>query len=133
MSREDRMKASDVFKKTNFVFSEKTTFEKAFPEIETVNVEYTETSYVGKNQGTLTRTEKNLGEYINCTNPLCYNGGFSIGQILRDMVRKKEVHWEGSKICQGYEGSPKGRRKYRSCVNIWNIKVDIVYRKDEKK
>jgi hypothetical protein len=44
------------------------------------------------------------------------------------MVRKKETHWEGSKMCQGYEGSPKGRRKYRSCVNSWNMKVDIEYK-----
>jgi len=129
MPVKDRMKASDVFRETNYVFGKKVKFEEAFPEIKTLRVECTEEGYGARNPITRIYTEKNTpGEYIDCHNPLCYNGGFSIGQILREMVQKREKHWEGTKFCQGYEGSPKGRRKYRSCINSWKVKVDIEYK-----
>ena len=77
--------------------------------------------------------ENTLGEYIDCSNRLCYGGGFSIGQVLREMVDGKQTHRETTRGCRGYEGSPKGRRRYRSCVNHWKITVDIEYSvKDEK-
>jgi hypothetical protein len=30
--------------------------------------------------------------------------------------------------CQGYEGSPKGRRNYGPCDNTFQIKVTVAYR-----
>jgi hypothetical protein len=60
--------------------------------------------------------------YIDCSNPLCSHGGFSIGQILRQMVRDTKTHFEGRKGCRGYEGSPKDRR---SCTNSWKVTIDL--------
>ena len=46
----------------------------------------------------------NPGEYINCSNPVCYSGGIKLGQPIRDMVRARETEKEGSKLYQGSEG-----------------------------
>jgi hypothetical protein len=73
------------------------------------------------------------GEYINCSNPACYSGGIKLGQPMRDMVRARETEKEGSKLCQGSKGFPKGRRIYRKCTNFFKYKITINYRTPETK
>ena len=133
MSRDDRQKASDIFNKGNLVYATKVPFENAFPEIENLDIVVV---FHGCGTDFLKDKEKishyNIetlpGEFIDCINPLCYKGGFSIGSILREMVRTKLTHKEEFEICRGYEGSPKGRRKYGICPNTFRIKVDIKYK-----
>ena len=74
-------------------------------------------------------SESDLGEYIDCTNPLCYNGGFGIGPVVREMVGGRETCREGAAICQGNEGSPKGWRIYRKCINHFRYTVELTYRR----
>ncbi|MBC8492913.1 MAG: hypothetical protein H8D43_03930 [Chloroflexi bacterium] len=129
-----RKKASDIFRETEYRFAKKTPFfEEAFPQIEDLRVEVTESDDMLEGGGCVrVYTIKDPpGEYIDCSNPLCYNGGFSIGPILRDMVRKGETERETTKRCQGYEGSPKGRRKYKLCWIWFKIKVFVKYRNGE--
>lgn len=131
MSKRDRrQKASDVFRGQDLVFGNKVTFNEAFPEIEDLRVEVEQlgNGVTELNRIQVYNKEYFPGEFIDCKNPLCYNGGFSIGYILRDMVRKGETEFETSIICQGYEGSPKGRRKYGECMNLFKIKVSIQYK-----
>lgn len=125
-----RQKASDVFRETNFIFSEKGSFDEAFPEIEDLTVEVEKSGEGVKewNHKSVYRMQNFPGEYINCNNPLCYNGGFAIGSILREMVRNKQLELETSKFCIGNEGSPKGRIIYRKCLNSFNVKVTIKYK-----
>jgi hypothetical protein len=133
MGREDRKKASDVFKEANFVFSKKVSFAEAFPQIEDLVIEVEESGrdvWHGSSKSTY-RMDHLPGEYINCSNSLCYNGGFSIGSILREMVRNKQTEIETGKMCQGNEGSPKGRKIYRKCLNMFKIKVSLTYKKEE--
>lgn len=47
------------------------------------------------------------------------------------MAHNRQTHFEDYRICRGYDGSPKGRRKYRDCLNSWNIEVDITYHEEE--
>ncbi len=132
--RSRRQKASDVFRESEFVFVSKTdSFDKAFPEIEDIKVEVTESGEgtTQANRERIYRKQTFPGEYTDCHNPMCYNGGFSIGEIIRDMIRNKQAELTTYKMCQGYEGSPKGRRRYRSCVNSFDINVTIKY-KEEK-
>ena len=127
MARDRREKASEVFGKANFLFSEKVSFAEAFPEVEQVAVEVNE-SDAGVGGVTRRFSASSLGEYIDCSNPLCFNGGFSIGRIIWGMVEKRETSQQGSEICQGYEGSPKGRRKYRDCMRFFKWEVEIQYK-----
>jgi hypothetical protein len=133
MPERDRMKASDVFRETHYVFSRKVPFEEAFPEIKDLRIEVQTLSEGSKfvNYTSVYTMKDKPGEYIDCLNPLCYGGGFSIGKILRDMVSKKETTYESSAMCKGYEGSPKGRRRYRSCLSHWKVKVTLEYKVSE--
>lgn len=129
MSRDKRMKASDVFRESEFLFAQKTTFDEAFPQIAEVSVEVTQTGRgVSQVLSKLTYTKQSLGEFINCSNPLCYNGGFSIGSILREMVRNKQSDLSTTRSCQGYEGSAKGRSRWGPCMNCFSVRVHIDYR-----
>ena len=126
-SRGHRQKASDVYRQTEVAFGQKIPFADAFPEIEDVEVQVEETGVV-RVMGTRVYSKSHLGEYIDCSNPVCYNGGFSIGDILREMVLKNARQSVASERCQGYEGSPKGRIRYHCCHNHFRIKVAVKYR-----
>ena len=130
MSKRDRqLKAQDVFNQSSFLFAEKTTFEKAFPDVAECLVEVEESELGrGVSEWDRKRTYRNPGQYINCNNSLCYNGGFDIGSHIYDMVRKRETSREDSAICQGNEGSPKGRRIYRKCLHSFKFNITIKYK-----
>lgn len=131
--RERRQKASDVFANTDFVFGTKTTdFHAAFPEIDTVSVTVTEEGE-GIREWSHVRhyDEKRLGEYIDCSNPLCYNGGLRIGQLIRNMGYSKATQLRDEFGCQGYEGTPKGRKNYGPCFNRFGVKIEVKYRDSE--
>jgi len=129
-----RMKASDVFRQKQFVFAGKGSFKEAFPQIKSLTIRTEERGYgVYKDLNVQTYAiERPPSEYIDCSNPRCYNGGFSVGEILREMARERKTHWEGIRVCQGYEGSPKGRVRDRSCINHWNITVNLEYYPEEE-
>src|SRR4051812_34663164 len=109
---EPRKKASEVFNESNFVFGQKVPFSEAFPEIETISVEIKE-SGTGVHDPSRVRVYNAIGEHVNCSNPICYNGGFSIGEIVRQMTHNNQEFTETYELCQGYEGSPKGAKRYR--------------------
>jgi hypothetical protein len=126
-SRKRTLKAQDVFEKTHFVFGKKVPFKEAFPAIVSLSVEGEETG-----DGLLDEARhfsydiENLpGEYINCSNPSCYNGGFRIGATIREMMETGVAAKEESRICQGREGSPKGRKIGRHCMNHFKVAVSI--------
>ncbi|OFV90043.1 MAG: hypothetical protein A3H95_16795 [Acidobacteria bacterium RIFCSPLOWO2_02_FULL_64_15] len=102
-------------------------FSKAFPEIKSVSMVVEE-----QDSGQVVRSynfkEDTLpGEYLNCTNPRCYNGGYDVGQTLRFMVAGHTTHFEDHRSCQGYEGSPKGRRRDGPCDRAFKVTVDLVF------
>ena len=124
-----RQKAADVFRDTAFLLGEKTTFAKAFPRIEDIRVEVAETG-----DGVPPHRKKCLygmstaGEYIDCSNPMCFNGGFCLGQLIRFMVEQRKTDDSLALHCQGYEGSPKGRKKYGPCFNYFEANIHIEYK-----
>lgn len=129
MSINERKKASDVFQETDYFIGEKTSFEKAFPLIDDIKVEIIEDGE-GVSDWNKKRyyNKSNAGEYINCSNHLCYNGGFNLGEIIRYMEQENLIEHQTTKICQGYEGSPKGRKKYGDCCNMFDVKIKIKYK-----
>ena len=128
MARKDRMKASELFNKSNPFFAKKVSFEEAFPKIEDVKIVVEEDGKDVRDWNRKSHYGRDVGEFIDCSNLICYGGGFSIGSILRDMVRENKTHAEERKFCKGYEGSPKGRDKYRDCINSFKVTVDIIYK-----
>jgi hypothetical protein len=132
-----RLKASDVYKQTDFFFSgPKLTFAQAFPEIEDLQVAVKETdqSYVPHTlvcESAYCRTNP-PGEYVDCRNPDCYNGGFRMGDILREMVQQMRTDFTTTLSCQGYEGSPNGRRKYDRCYHVFEVSIRLAYRTSQE-
>jgi len=126
--RDKRQKASDVFNEAQ-EFGRKVSFDEEFPQIEDVVVEVTESGHGVRRGSKKIHRKQRLREHINCNNPICHGGGFSIGAILREMVRSQQTELETTETCQGYEGSPKGRREYGECPNFFEIKVSVKYKK----
>ena len=142
---EKRKKASDIFNETEFVFGRKIAFKDAFPEIEDITLQVIEDKPAWKKHpsgpfekamGTDHRYPKKgqftkinfPGEFVDCTNEKCYNGGFNIGSILREMVSNHKTEKNGEAVCQGYEGSPKGLRKYGKCEHKFKYTINIRYK-----
>lgn len=124
-----RLKASDVAAQQKHLLGDKVTFSQAFPEIESVTVEGYETDYgfeIGK-----CFWSTGYGEFLDCKNPQCYNGGVNIGQQIRFMLSVKETNREKMFYCQGYEGSPKGRIKRGMCAHRFHLKINIKYKPNE--
>ena len=68
-----------------------------------------------------------ITEILFCCNPLCVNGGFSIGEIIRDMVRKNETNRDFHVLCCGNEGSALGGRFFKKCYNSFKGNISISY------
>ena len=123
MNFKRRPKASDIFGQRKFVF------DKDFPKIETAIIEVKEYKSFGEPPITeRTYTEKSMEEYIDCSEPCCYKGGISIGEILREMVKNNQTKLKTTKICQGYLGSLKGKKRYGTCYHSFKIQILIKYK-----
>jgi hypothetical protein len=74
-------------------------------------------------------SDENIRDYVSCSNPLCYDGGFYLEGFIRQMVSAGETHrrFENA-VCRGYEGSPQGRRRYRDCLHWFKVEIKIVYK-----
>lgn len=136
-TRNSRKGAQDLLNEANLMFATKCSFDEAFPQIATIRIDYVEVgegvngwgTREGEDVGRVILTDKNqIGEYLRCRNRLCYGGGFAVGNLIRDMVYKKETEREGLETCGGYEGSPKGHKRYRDCMNYFKFKIAITYR-----
>ncbi len=138
MSKKDAKKALETLMATEFVFSNKLSFREAFPEIEDLCMAVTETE--GKGKVVFDKTKSclqnkrvygtNVGECIECHSPFCVNGGFSIREILRAMVRIHEQSKRGTILCKGSEGATNRNQKYLPCNHSFQFKIAVKY-KDE--
>lgn len=118
-------KASDVFNETNYAFGSKDSFEKAFPEIEKMSICVTEMEsliWMKEQSSHYLTADSPGGEYIDCTNPSCCAGGFSMGEILRKAVRNKAEEIDEKAVCKGTETM--GRR----CMHAFTISGSIKYK-----
>ena len=114
-------------------------FEEVYPHLEDAIFEWTEQGTGFRDLGEKTKegsyackiSAKVQGEKVSCSNRECKQGGYELGFELRDMVRNKETVKEGTMLCEGSEGSPKLRRRYRSCVNGIKYRITVIYKKPE--
>ena len=130
MATSERDKLTDVLHQTEPLLGGKTdSFEKAYPAVASLRVEVLETEMVWPNQhAAYTFTEKNFCHAVNCSIPVCFGGGIEIGWLIHDAVSKKLTQVEDGRRCRGNEGSPRGRRIYRTCQHKFIVKATIEYR-----
>lgn len=86
------------------LFSELTTFEDAFPQLEDAVVEYREEGK-GATGGTgrAAASDESLEGLIPCSNPGCRSGGFEVDLLFHEMIQAGEVQREGVLACPGSE------------------------------
>jgi hypothetical protein len=130
MTIRKRDKLPDVEAKKNYFIPRKpTTFETAFPQIATMRLEVERGEGANRFSNPMVYTEESPPDRIlPCDNPLCYRGGCDVQRFLSGVVAGHEVEVERMLFCQGYEGSPKGRKNYGPCDTRYKVKVKIAYK-----
>lgn len=110
-------------KNTNFVFLKKQKLTELYPQVKNI---YVKTSFQNEISSEKVYINDDIGEYISCcTNSLCEDGGIRIGDVIQNMISKKETHFEGKKMCSGKERIYKN--KFRNCLRFYNFVIDIDY------
>jgi hypothetical protein len=103
------------------VFGRDETFEQAFPGLAeaVVRVRDVETGE------TLFYQAATLGETIRyCSNPDCDGRGFSIGTVLREMVKTGQTtRGEDQRMCRGWD-----RAARRMCLWSFSFTVSLTYK-----
>jgi hypothetical protein len=132
--RDERMKASDVFNEASMLFGKTASFSAAFPSIAELHVEVEEKGDHGPSWSSRTvYTHHNPpGEFVNCRNPRCFNGGFRIAQMIRYMAYSQDTEHDATVRCQGYEGSPKGRKNSGPCDQYFVVRIRVKYKAESK-
>lgn len=126
------MKASDVAAQRVPFFGQSGTFDETFPEIADLEISVEETDggwpvEHGEHRFTFSNRQ-HLRPYINCRNRACYNGGISIERLLSMMIAARSTLFEDQERCQGYEGSPKGQRRYRDCMHAFKVRIKLAFK-----
>ncbi len=68
-------------------------------------------------------------ERIPCHNPRCEGGGFSLGDLLRDLIHSRQSDFIGTSFCTGQEvAHPEVPESSRSCRNRLEIQASLRFR-----
>jgi hypothetical protein len=131
--RDHRPKLTELFANTTSPFrGSRAPFSEVFPDFAQLEVVVAEQHFLwGRRLERKYTLENPPGEDFDCSNQFCYGGGFSICDILRRVHRERLTQFETYVSCSGYEGSPKGRRKYKDCVQYTKVTVKAKYRRVE--
>jgi hypothetical protein len=103
-------------------------FDKAFPQIAKLDMAIIMVMAGQNGFAEFKIGGSNYREYITCSNLCCPNGIFQLALAIGPMISKRQIHAADSKLCSGYEGSPKGRKRYRSCLTEFSYAIDIEYK-----
>ena len=68
-----------------------------------------------------------IREHVPCHNPLCFDGGFSLGDLLREMVRSRQEELIGTSFCTGREGDPDEAGPHPSCSTRFEVEATLLY------
>lgn len=67
-------------------------------------------------------------EQIPCHNPLCFDGGFSLGDLLRELARGRQGEFIGTCFCTGREGDPELPGPRPSCGTRYDVDIRLNFR-----
>ena len=122
------MDKQDKVENGSYLFSQPTTFDKAFPSIKTLQIKVMIRKggpMDGAPQTQYFSIQNPPGEYIRCVNSGCTDGGWRIGNVLRDMVEKKETSKTVTGICSGRERM--NRSSFRKCLTQFSAEIKLSY------
>ena len=109
-------------------------FDKEFPVIDTIRVEYYESGLGAdgttlKEQTHILTNKQHVPDYVRCSCKFCAKGGFWLAPEIRRMASDREETKEGGIMCEGDEGPQKGKIQYsKRCLNILHYKIAATYR-----
>jgi hypothetical protein len=69
-----------------------------------------------------------IREHIDCSNPLCQMGGFSLGDVVRDMVKGQQRDFIGTNFCTGQEGDLEKPETLRSCETRFEVEAILRFK-----
>jgi hypothetical protein len=64
-------------------------------------------------------------ERIPCNNPDCFDGGFSLGDLLRELMRNGQADYIGTCFCTGQEGDPEMPGPRVSCATRYSVEITL--------
>lgn len=67
---------------------------------------------------------------ICCPNHKCTNPGIDVPRFLQEMLDNRQTHHEYYHFCDGFEPSPKWRKK-TPCTESFRVTIDIVLKNNE--
>jgi hypothetical protein len=135
MPKQRHMKLSDVEGQKTYPFrGPATSFEKAYPMIESLRLEVRPCGegvepFRGEREWLEIYTERRIVAILDCRNPRCHGGGLDLDRLLRwGIVEPKLTEYERTVHCSGFEGTPKGRRKDGPCDTYFKVKASVKYK-----
>ena len=69
-----------------------------------------------------------MREFVDCNNPACFNGGFSLGGVLREMVLGRQEEFIGTNFCTGQEGDPEDSGPHPSCATRFEVQTILRFK-----
>ncbi|MFA5975117.1 MAG: hypothetical protein WC859_03015 [Elusimicrobiota bacterium] len=67
-------------------------------------------------------------EYIDCHSPLCEAGGFSLGDLLRELIRNRQTEFIGTSFCIGEEQVHPEVPETRACRTRFDVRASLRFR-----
>jgi hypothetical protein len=128
------MDKQDSVQKGLYLFGQPTTFSKAFPTVADFKI----TVWIrkgGREDGRPLRQPFTIdnppGEFIRCPKSDCVNGGWCIGDILREMVSKNETYRKTGGTCTGKQRM--NRSATRDCLTDFEADIELVFNSNTSK
>ncbi len=114
------------------LFGTTSKFSQAYPEIKTLKITVAQDAagYYsrGNHRQSSTFNESNVRGKLQCCNSACQRGGINLDSFIRRATRDRAAELSDSAVCCGDEGSPKGKREGKPCMNFFEITAEITYR-----
>jgi hypothetical protein len=122
----ERQKLSDLRRDFGSIFGgpPARTWQEAWPEFETLSAKVAESTIHRDGEF----VDWNGRAVVDCSNPHCYGGGVALDEVIAKVYGRRLEHDEEKRMCAGYEGSPKGRRRHRRCLQMFRVVVDATYK-----
>jgi hypothetical protein len=102
-------------------------FEAEFPTIQDAIIRFTESDF-GNSPKTGVWSLRNNGPVMSCGNPSCQRGGYNLANEVHNMIYAGMSEREIRLSCNGDEGSPKGRRLGRECLQRLEAKITLKFK-----